>query len=312
MISIIIPAFNEEKNLIELHQRLVSVFAKIPTQSFEIIFIDDASTDNTPGILKGICQKDKRVWFIRFARNGGSHAALSWGLNACRGDAAIVMAAALQDPPEIINDMLNKWKDGAKIVWGIRSKREGEGVCTKICSQFYYGIVNALTNVKLPPMGADVFLADRVVVERFREVKEKHTSVFMVLAWLGFKQSSFEYVKQSRHTGISKWTLRKKIKLALDSILAFSDFPVRAISFSGIFTVLLGLFCALRLLLNYFSGHSVEGWACVIAVVLIVGGVQMIMFGILGEYLWRTFDESRQRPRYVIEYKYPSEKELSL
>ena len=312
MISIIIPAFNEEKNLIELHQRLSAVLAKIPTQVFEILFIDDASTDNTPAILKGLCERDKRVSFIRFARNGGSHAALSCGLHACRGDAAIVLAADLQDPPEIINNMLNQWQGGAKIIWGIRSKREGEGALTKICSQCYYRLINSLTNVKLPPMGADVFLADRVVVDRFREVKEKHTSVFMVLAWLGFKQSSFEYVKGSRHAGVSKWTLGKKIKLALDSVLAFSDVPVRAISFLGVFTALLGFFYALAITWNYFNGHPVEGWSILMAVVLIIGGVQMIMFGILGEYLWRTFDESRQRPRYVIEYKYPSDAGLPL
>ena len=312
MISIIIPAFNEEKNLVELHQRLSAVLSKLSTQSFEILFIDDASTDNTPDILKGLCQKDKRVSFIRFARNGGSHAALSCGLHACRGDAAIVLAADLQDPPEIINDMLRAWKDGAKIVWGVRSKREGEGILTKICSQFYYRLINSLTNVKLPPMGADVFLADRVVIDRFREVKEKHTSVFMVLAWLGFKQATFQYVKQSRHAGVSKGTLRKKFKLAIDSVLSFSDVPVRAISWEGVLVALSGVLYALSILWSYGNSRFVERWSVVIVIILFVGGAQMIMLGILGEYLWRAFDESRGRPRYVIEYKYPSEERSSL
>ena len=166
----------------------------------------------------------------------------------------------------------------------------------------YYTLMNWLTSVKMPPLGADVFLADRVVIDAFKGVTEKHTSIFMTLAWLGFDQRTIYYVKKKRHFGHSKWTLDKKIKLAIDSLLAFSDIPIRYMSVLGFLTAGLGFAYALYVFWCYVNGSPVDGWSSLIVAILVVGGIQMVMLGVLGEYIWRTFDESRKRPRYVIEY----------
>jgi len=303
MISVIFPAYNEADNLEVLYHALIEVISTIKKYDFEFIFVDDCSVDQTPEILKQLHKKDKRVKTIRFSRNCGSHAALMAGLENCRGDCAIVLAADLQDPPELISQLMERWESGAKIVWGIRKTREGESPSTKFFSTLYYALMNKLTIVDLPPKGADVFLADRVVIDSFREIRDKHTSVFMTLAWLGFPQSSLEYVKKERLAGISKWTLGKKIKLTLDSLLAFSDVPIRYMSVLGFLTAGMGFVYALYVVWCHINGSPVEGWSSLIVAILVVGGIQMMMLGILGEYLWRTYEESRQRPQYVIEYK---------
>ena len=304
MISIIFPTYNEEGNLDALFQKLTEVTNRISGEPFEFIFVDDCSNDQTPDILQRLQAKDGRVKVIRFARNCGSHAAVAAGLHHCRGLCAIILAADLQDPPEIIVKMIEEWKKGAKIVWGTRLKRKGESAQTQFLSRLYYQLVNWLTTVKMPPVGTDVFLADRDVINAFKGVAEKHTSIFMTLAWLGFPQKSVDYIKEARFKGKTKWTLARKIKLTLDSILAFSDLPIRYMSVVGFITAFIGFLYALFILWkNIFLGNPVQGWSSLMVALLVVGGIQMMMLGILGEYLWRTFDESRRRPRYVIEYK---------
>lgn len=303
MISVIFPTFNEQENLEALYSRLNKVSQEIKQHTFEFIFVDDCSSDNTPKILSQLAEKDRRVKIIRFARNCGSHAALSAGLKHCQGQCAVTLAADLQDPPEIIFNLINEWERGFKIVWGMRAKRKGESVITKGFSRLYYLIMNSLTDVRLPPTGTDVFLIDRTVIDAFKEVTEKHTSVFMTLAWLGFKNTHISYIKEARHAGRSKWTLGKKIKLTLDSLLAFSDIPIRWMSVLGCMVAVIGFIYAGCVFLNYLQGTAVDRINLLVFCVLTIGGIQMIMLGIIGEYLWRTFDESRRRPRYVIEYK---------
>ncbi|MBF0522814.1 MAG: glycosyltransferase [Candidatus Omnitrophica bacterium] len=302
-ISVIFPVYNEQETLLELYDRLIEAISAADEYDFEFIFVDDCSKDRTPNILRELRNRDRRVRIVRFARNCGSHAAISCGLHTCLGDAAVILAADLQDPPALIFDLAKEWEKGAKIVWGVRTARLGEKKTTTFLSRCYYALMNWLTSVKMPPTGADVFLADRVVIESFRKVQEKHTSVFMTLAWLGFEQSSIDYVKQPRFQGKSKWSLGKKFKLALDSLLAFSDIPIRYMSVVGFLCATLGFLYALYVVWCYLHGRPVAGWSSLMVAVLIIGGVQMIMLGILGEYLWRTFDESRRRPRYIVEYE---------
>ncbi len=302
IISVIIPAYNEEGNIELLHQRLNDVAVKLREYSFEFIFVDDCSTDETPVRLKGLYDKDPRVHIIRFARNCGSHAALAAGLKHCEGNCAVVMAADLQDPPELILQLVQVWKQGPKVVWGVRAKREGEPLNTKFFSRLYYSLMNWLTGVKMHPTGADVFLADRTVINAFKEIKEKHTSIFMTLAWLGFEQASVPYVKKARHSGRSKWSLGKKIKLTIDSLLAFSDIPIRYMSVLGFIVAFVGFIYAIYILILSIYGSPVEGWSSLMVAILVIGGIQMMMMGLLGEYLWRTFDESRGRPRYIVDY----------
>lgn len=303
MISVIFPTYNEQDNIPVLHERISAVAADIFGHDFEFIFVDDCSTDQTPDILCKLHTRDSRVKTIRFARNCGSHAAIAAGLSACGGDCAVVLAADLQDPPELLRSLVDEWKDGIKVVWGSRRKRLGEKGSTRFFSRLYYWIMNYLTTVRVPPLGADVFLVDRAVIEAFKEVNEKHTSVFMVLAWLGFKQTSIEYVKQARLFGKSKWTLGRRIKLTLDSLLAFSDIFIRYISVIGVLTACTGFVYALFVLWGVAQGAPLSGWSALLVVVLVIGGIQMVMLGLLGEYLWRTFDESRRRPRFIVEYK---------
>ena len=301
MISIILPTYNEQDNLSVLHSRLVDLVTTMPQHTFEFIFVDDCSRDKTPHILHDIAITDDRVKTIRFARNCGSHAAVAAGLQFCGGDVAIMLAADLQDPPEIIPQLLIEWEKGSKVVWGVRDRREGENFFTIACSRFFYFLMNRLTNVSQPPTGADVFLIDRQVIEAFKQSPEKNTSVYMLIAWLGYSQTYITYVKEARHAGVSKWTTSKRLKLFFDSLISFSYVPLRFMSLMGAISAFLGLLYSLVIFINAFRGIPVQGWATLMIVVLLMGGFQMIMMGTLGEYLWRTYDETRGRPRYVIE-----------
>ena len=301
MISLIIPAYNEAENLKPLYTRLVSVFKKIDKESFEIIFIDDCSTDSTPAILQEMAQRDERVEIIRFSRNCGSHAAVAGGLQFCRGDAAVMIAADLQDPPEIIADLISEWEKGFRVVWAVRKHRKGEHFVNRAFSRLFYFLMNNLTDIRQAATGADVFLVDRKVMEAFKQSPEKNTSIYMFIAWLGFSQTNIEYTKEKRHSGKSKWGLSKRLKLFFDSLISFSYVPLRMMSLIGSIAAFVGLCYGMLVLFNALCGTPIQGWSSLMIVILLLGGFQMAMMGMLGEYLWRTYDEARGRPRYVIE-----------
>ena len=302
MISIIIPIYNEKENLRLLYSRLVNVSSIITDHHFEIVFVDDCSSDGTYGILKELIEKDQQVQIIRFARNCGSHAAVSAGLKFCRGDAAVMIAADLQDPPEIIPDLIAKWEKGFRVVWGVRNNREGENVITRAFSRLFYFLMNHLTDITQPAMGADVFLVDRKVIEAVKQSPEKNSSIYMLIGWLGFSQTSIEYTKEARHFGKSKWGISKRLKLFFDSLISFSYVPLRLMSFSGCVVALIGLIYGTEIFIEALvKKTAVAGWTSLMIIVLIMGGMQMVMMGMLGEYLWRTYDETRGRPKYVIE-----------
>lgn len=302
MISIILPTYNEEGNLPSMYKRLSSAASVMRKYDFEFIFIDDCSQDETPEILTELRSSDDRVVIIRFARNCGSHAAVVAGLNFCRGNLAIVLAADLQDPPEvIIPRMIEQWKNGYKIVWGTPKKRKGEKYATLFFSRLYYFLMNHLTDIDQPPTGAAIVLLDRIVIDEFKQSPEKNTSVLMLIAWLGFSQTSISYVKEARHAGSSKWTFSKRLRLFFDSLISFSYAPLRVMSGMGVISALLGFLYGVVVFINAIMGNPIQGWSSLMIVVLLLGGFQMTMIGIIGEYLWRTYDETRGRPRYVIE-----------
>jgi dolichol-phosphate mannosyltransferase len=302
VISVILPTYNEEENLPLLYKRLSEVTEELGDHSFEFIFVDDCSSDETPLILNDLKKEDPRVHIIRFARNCGSHAAVEAGLHYCRGDAAIVLATDLQDPPEIIPRLIEQWQKGFRTVWGVRQKREGESIATIACSRVYYFLMNHLTDVVQPPTGADVVLIDRAVIDALKKAPEKNSEIYMLIAWLGFSQTHIMYIKEARHAGISKWTFAKLLKLFFDSLISFSYVPLRFMSIMGAVIALIGLFYGLCVLILTLRGIiTIEGWSSLMIVVLILGGFQMAMMGMLGEYLWRTYDETRTRQKYVIE-----------
>ena len=300
-ISIVFPTYNEQDNLFLLYKRLTSVTERLPKYHFEFIFVDDCSSDQTHSLLNKLRKMDNRVHHLRFARNCGSHAAVAAGLQFCRGDVAIMLAADLQDPLEMIPRLVEQWEKRSKVVWGVRDRREGENFFTIACSRFFYFLMNRLTDVSQPPTGADVFLIDRQVIEAFKQSPEKNTSVYMLIAWLGYSQTHITYVKEARHAGVSKWTTSKRLKLFFDSLISFSYVPLRFMSLVGAISAFAGLLYSLVVFINALGGIPVQGWSSLMIVVLLMGGFQMIMMGTLGEYLWRTYDETRGRPRYIIE-----------
>ena len=312
LISVVLPAFNEEGNLPLLFKRLATVAAQLQQHVFEFIFIDDCSSDATPAILAKLKAEDSRIQIIRFARNCGSHAAVEAGIKYCRGDVAIVMATDLQDPPEIIPRLIEQWEKGYRVVWGDREKREGESFAVRACSRVYYFLMNLLTDVVYPSGGADIFLIDRIVIEALKETTEKNSEIFILIAWLGFSQTHINYVKEARYAGSSKWNFSKRLKLFFDSLISFSYIPLRLMSFIGSLLALTGLLYGIFVFVKRFQGIiDIEGFSSLMIVMLLIGGFQMCMMGILGEYLWRTYDETRKRPKYVIEKNTLAEHVLS-
>jgi polyisoprenyl-phosphate glycosyltransferase len=300
-LSVVTPAYNEEQNLPVLYRRLCAVLDPLEVE-WEWIVIDDHSQDATFGVLSSISADDRRVRGVRFSRNFGSHAALSCALSRAEGDAAVIIAADLQDPPEVIPTLVERWNRGAQLVWATRERREGERVSTIGFARIYYAIMRNVVGItELAETGADFCLIDRMVIDAYLRFGERNVSLFALIAWMGFRQETIGYTKEARLHGNSGWTMAKKVKLAIDSIAAFSFLPVRVMSWLGVFTAFAGFGYAAFIIYNAIAGQPAEGWSSLMVAVMIIGGLQMLMLGILGEYLWRALDETRRRPRYTIE-----------
>lgn len=300
-ISIVTPAWNEAENLPVLYGRLCTVLDPLGI-TWEWIVVDDHSRDKTFDTVLDIARTDPRVQGFRFSRNSGSHIGITCGLHQSRGGCAVIMAADLQDPPETLPQLLEEWHKGAQVVWAVRARREGEKATTIGFSRLYYWIMRQIVGMKeMPSTGADFFLMDRVVLDAFREFRETNTSILALITWMGFRQSFISYDKKARLHGKSGWSLEKKLKLVLDSVTAFTYVPIRAITYMGFIFAILGFGYAAFVFYNATNGTPPEGWTSLMIVVVILGGFQMLMMGILGEYLWRALDEARRRPRYLIE-----------
>jgi len=301
-ISIITPAFNESSNLPLLYSELKKNLDSIG-MDWEWLIVDDHSSDNTYDVASGMAGEDPRIKVWRFARNHGSHMALRCGFDNATGDCAVVMAADLQDPPETIPELVKKWREGFHVVWAVRKQREGEKIFTLGFSRLYYFLMRKFVGLKeIPSTGADFFLIDKKVLNTLRQFKEANVSILALLTWIGFKQTSIFYNKKARIHGKSGWDFEKKLKLVADSITSFTYKPLRWMSYLGFLVALFGIGYSIYAIIYYFFlGSPVMGWTSLIVAVLILGGLQMMMMGILGEYLWRSLDESRRRPRYIIE-----------
>lgn len=298
MISIITPAFNEAANLKNLHARIAETMTTLGVK-WEWIVVDDHSRDETFAVLQQLSAGDSRVRGVRLARNSGSHVAIACGMHLAAGDAVVMMAADLQDPPETIGAMLDRWSAGAQVVWAVRRSRPGDRSHAGFAA-IYYWIVRKVVGLReMPARGADFFLADRRVVDAFRAFPERTTSVFNQLTWIGFRQEYVEYDKQPRAAGASGWTLARKIRLVIDSVTAFSNAPLRWCAYigAGMLAVALVLTAAGVALLPELGG----GILLVLAVLFGVSGVQMLALATVGEYVWSALAEARRRPQYVIE-----------
>lgn len=300
-IAVITPAFNEKDNLPLLYDRLVQVFAPMDVE-WEWIIIDDHSRDTTFDVARGLSQRDGRVRAIRVSRNVGSHMSICAGLDHSDSDCAVIMASDLQDPPELIPQLLESWKEGHHVVWATRRRRPDTPKWRIAVTKLYSVILHKLGNVEHYPMaGADFMMIDRRVMDAVRRITEHNVSTFVLIAWMGFKQTSVIYDKENRVHGESGWTFAKTVKIAIDTFLSFSSFPIRVMSYLGFVTAFLGFLYALVVIGTVIAGNGVDGWASLMVVVLIIGGVLMSMLGVLGEYVWRLLDEGRNRPRYIIQ-----------
>jgi len=298
MISILTPAFNESVNLDNLHARLTQTMEQFG-EEWEWLIVDDHSTDDTFAVIQRLTVKDSHVRGIRLARNRGSHVAITCGLHHVRGDAAVMMASDLQDPPETLGLLLERWRAGAQVVWAVRRERPGDASHTGFAAIYYWIMRNIVGMKEMPARGADFFLVDRVVVDAFRRCDEQHVSVFALITWLGFRQAYIEYDKQPRAAGRSGWTIARKIKLVVDSITAFSDAPIQACWLAGAALMALGLIAVIAGLAWFESLQA----AVVVLLGAIAGscGLQLCAIALLGEYVWRGVDQSRRRPLYLIE-----------
>lgn len=301
-ISIIIPLYNEAENLPFLSDKLKDL--SFTGLEKEVLFIDDSSSDTTPYLLKQICNENPNFNFLRLSKNSGSHIAILAGMQFAKGDAIVFMAGDLQDPPELIMSMVSEWQNKYDVVWAVRETVEGVSFFQKIFSRLFYKLMNTFGNVTFPPKGADFALMDKKAVSAVLKTVGSSPSLGGAIAAVGFKQTEIKYVKQSRAFGKSKWTLTKKLQAFVDAFVAFSFAPMRLMIYAGFIFALLGFSYAMFIIISrIFFIHQSDGWASLMVVILILGGLQMIMLGILGEYLWRNLEEARKKPLFFIESK---------
>ncbi len=298
MISIVTPAFREAENLPQMYERLVAALAG---HDWEWIVVDDHSPDGTFAVITNIANSDQRVRGIRLSRNFGAHPAVFCGIEQAKGKAIAVLAADLEDPPEMIPALIEQWRLGWQVVWGVRSNMRGDSLLARAFSRAYHQLMRRLAGIELPETGADVFFIDRAVADALLGFGERHNDLFVLLAWMGFRQTSVQYEKAARIHGQSGWTLARKIDLLVDSVSSFSYKPIRYMSVAGGLTAMAGFLWACMVTLNALMGTPPPGFSALMVAVLLLGGMQMLMMGVLGEYLWRTLNEARQRPRYIIE-----------
>jgi dolichol-phosphate mannosyltransferase len=301
-LSIVIPVYNEEAVLPALISRLQAFTERLTPLVTEIILVDDHSSDRSLELLKDAYRDDSRFRYARLAKNSGSHVAVMAGLAQARGGCSVFLAADLQDPPELILQMLDLWRAGHHVVWAVREEREGVSGTDLFMANTFYRLLNLLGEVNLPPRGSDFALLDRKVVDALLKSAGSNPSIGGEIARLGFSSAQITYTKEKRAAGDSKWTLKRKLKAFADAFVSFSYAPLRAMSYLGMLFSLLGFAYALVVIcLRLMTRTPVQGWASLIVVVLVLGGVQMMMLGILGEYLWRTLEAARHRPIYFLE-----------
>lgn len=303
-LSIVIPAYNESQNIENILSQLQLSLASLSNiiNDYEVIFCDDHSSDNSIEKIKLL--GNPKIKCIRLSRRSGSHSAIRAGLSVAKGDIVLCISADGQDDPDALPQMVQKIKEGKQIVWGVRSSRN-ESFFNKLFAIWFYKLLRLFVanenNIDLA--NADFYLLERKVVNAINACPERNTSLFGLIAWIGFKQDEVKYERKERKIGKSKWTFSSKMKLALDWIMAFSGLPLKFITFLGFIISVLGFLYAVFILGFALLGNSIPGWASTTTIILFLGGVQLLMIGILGEYLWRTLDESRNRPIFFIEEK---------
>lgn len=298
--SIIAPIYNEIDNLPELHRRVSEVMNSCG-EPWELILVDDGSTDGSTDKIRELAKADMRVRPVIFARNFGHQVAITAGWDYARGDAVVIIDADLQDPPEVILELAKKWKEGYEVVYAVRAEREGETWFKKFTAATFYRVIHWITDVRIPVDTGDFRLMDRKVVNVLKQMKERHRFPRGMSAWVGFKQIGVEYKRAARHAGETKYPFRKMLKLALNAITGFSYFPLQVATFFGFLSAAVAIIAIpVVIYLRLTGSQAFFGQATTLIAVLFLGGVQLISLGILGEYIGRLYDEAKGRPLYVV------------
>jgi polyisoprenyl-phosphate glycosyltransferase len=298
-ITVVLPCFNEEAVLPETARRLTASMEQIG-RSFELIFVDDGSRDNTPRVLTDLHASDARIRVVRLSRNFGHQMAISAGLEYARGAAVVLIDADLQDPPEVISEMVALWRQGSDVVYSVRRNRDGETAFKTLTAKWFYRFINRISDVPIPLDSGDFRLLDRKVVDALLAMPERDRFVRGMVSWVGFRQTSVTYDRAPRHAGDSKFTLFRMTRFALDGILSFSTAPLRLATLLGIVTLALALLGGLTGVAFGFAGRWMAPWAWTLLVMLFLGGAQLLCLGIFGEYLGRTYAENKRRPLYFV------------
>ena len=301
-VSIVIPCYFNELNIAKTYDVLKKDVLDLRDDiKFEIIFVDDGSKDNTLLELKKVQKIDNRIRIIKLSKNFGEFRAILAGMSYSTGDCVAVMSADLQDPPYLITEMIENWENGEKVVIAARSARL-EGKLKTFLAHTYYWFLRKLVIEDYPKFGFDFFLIDRQVANILIDMKEKNSTIYVQVIWTGFKPKVIEYVRQDRTDGQSMWSYWKRINLFIDTFIVFSYKPIRFISFMGIVMSLFGFISAIYFIIErMIKGVEVQGWTSLVVAVLVLAGVQLIMLGIIGEYIWRNLDETRKRPIFIVD-----------
>ena len=304
-ISVVIPMYYEEEVAEECYNRMSEVLKGIRDYDYEIIFINDGSKDRTLEILEGIAKRDKKIKVISFARNFGHQCAVTAGLKAVTGDVAVIIDADLQDPPELIPEMLKKWEEGNEVVYGKRKTRDGESKFKLMTAKMFYKTLNALSDVDIPKDTGDFRLVDRKIVDQLNNLPEHNKFLRGLWSWLGYKQYAFEYERKERFAGKTKYPLKKMLKLASDGIISFSTKPLKLVGFLGIISIVISFIVLVYSIIAYIFniGEITNGWASIMVAITFFAGVQLLSLWIISEYIGRIYDEVKQRPQYVISKK---------
>ncbi len=303
LISVIIPCFNEQEVINESYRRLVNVFIDHNLPDYELIFVNDGSRDKTMFLLREIASTNDQVKLLSFSRNFGHQAAVTAGLKECKGDVAIIIDADLQDPPEVIPEMLKVFnEEQCNVVYGVRNHRKGESFMKLFTAKIFYRLLNSLSDISFPVDTGDFRLVDRKVINAFNNLSEKNKYIRGLISWLGFKQCPVYYNRDARFAGETKYPFRKMLKFASIGLFYFSKKPLKIATSLGFLSVFAGLMYVLYILISmvFGFGHVVSGWTSTIVLIIFFGGVQLLTIGVLGQYIGSLFDEVKNRPEYII------------
>jgi len=299
-LSVVAPCFNEEGVLHELYRRVSHVLDGAG-EAWELVLVNDGSRDRTPEIMRELHAADPRVKVVDFARNFGHQIAVTAGMDYARGDAVVLIDADLQDPPELILEMLAKWREGYEVVYAIRAERKGETWFKEFTAKAFYRIIYKITDIDIPMDTGDFRLMDRKVVNALKTMKEKHRFMRGMSVWVGFRQTGVKYVRAERYAGETKYPLKKMLKFAMDGITSFSYLPLQLATYVGFASALIAVVgIIITIILRLSGSHAFFGQATTLVSVLFLGGVQLISLGIIGEYLGRIYDEVKGRPLYIV------------